>query len=109
MTILDKVLPFLTGVKPNYTEIIKIGKKDYTKINCATIYIQLSYGEPYILFNKNITTKEELLKAWVEFYKWWFEENSPQYMFKYKDGETMVLRSAIISFTIKLEDHLVEV
>jgi hypothetical protein len=128
MSILDKLFPMrkkttavltpdgkLTVTKdseekePEAQKPIVIGGKSYIRVKCSTIYIGLPHGEPFSLFNASITKVEEMAQPWEDFCQWYYEKDTPYFIFKYKEGETVILRNSIISFTIKMEEHLKEI
>ena len=42
------------------------------------------------------------LVPWIKFYHWYFEKDSLCYVMKYDEGETMIKRADIKSFTVNL-------
>ncbi len=53
--------------------------------------------------HKNTEKQEAFILPWKSFYKWYFGRiNSDSFIMRYKDGETMLRRSNIESFTIRV-------
>ncbi len=42
------------------------------------------------------------IEPWINFYKWFFGRSSDFYVAKFKDGERMIRRDDIVSFSVKI-------
>lgn len=73
----------------------------------SRLTIRYSDGK-YIQFTATKEQGGSYIKPFIPFYKWFFGRESNYHMFKYTDGETLIVRSEIKSFEVQMVDVPIE-